>query len=155
VVAKVELHFGELFPQVGFIVTQVQTSNRAVVRFYNQRATAAQWIQAGPAGGRYDAAFLPSLQGQRLWLSRIADNLGHLWWRRLALPRELGNGSLTTSLQQWLVKSGGGLIKHARYYYWLLLADSPLTRRLCGATCWARWQRGRPWRDSWSRTEAR
>jgi len=34
-----------------------------------------------------------------------------------------------TSLQQRLVKTGGRLIKHARYY-WLLLAESHLTRRL-------------------------
>jgi hypothetical protein len=51
--------------------------------------------------------------------------------RRLALPREIGNWSLT-SLQQRLVKTGGRLIKHARYY-WLLLAESHLTRRLLGA----------------------
>jgi hypothetical protein len=65
----------------------------------------------------------------RLWLSLIAYNLGNLW-RRLALPREIGNWSLT-SLQQRLVKTGGRLIKHARYY-WLLLAESHLTRRLFG-----------------------
>ena len=41
-----------------------------------------------------------------------------------------GNWSLT-SLQQRLVKIGGRLIKHARYY-WLLLAESHLTRRLFG-----------------------
>jgi hypothetical protein len=35
-----------------------------------------------------------------------------------------------TSLQQRLVKSGGRLVKHARYY-WFLLAESYLTRRLC------------------------
>jgi hypothetical protein len=57
----------------------------------------------------------------------IAYNLGNLW-RRLALPRRIGNWSLT-SLQQRLVKTGGRLIKHARYY-WLLLAESHLTRRL-------------------------
>jgi len=34
-------------------------------------------------------------------------------------------------LQQRLVKTGGRLIKHARYY-WLLLAESHLTRRLFG-----------------------
>jgi hypothetical protein len=65
----------------------------------------------------------------RLWLSVIAYNLGNLW-RRLALPREIGNWSLT-SLQQRLVKTGGRLIIHARYY-WLLLAESHLTRRLFG-----------------------
>ncbi len=33
------------------------------------------------------------------------------------------------SLQQRLVKTGGRLVKHARYY-WLLLAEGHLTRRL-------------------------
>ena len=66
----------------------------------------------------------------RLWLSIIAYNLGNLW-RRLALPQRIGNWSLT-SLQQRLVKTGGRLVKHARYY-WLLLAESHLTRRLFGA----------------------
>jgi hypothetical protein len=34
-----------------------------------------------------------------------------------------------TSLQQRLVKTGGRLVKHARYH-WLMLAESHLTRRL-------------------------
>jgi len=37
-----------------------------------------------------------------------------------------------TSLHQRLVKTGGRLVKHARYY-WLLLAEGHLTRRRCGA----------------------
>jgi hypothetical protein len=37
-----------------------------------------------------------------------------------------------THLQQRLVKTGGRLVKHARYY-WLMLADSHLGRRLFGA----------------------
>jgi len=56
-----------------------------------------------------------------------AYNLGNLW-RRLALPKMIGNWSLT-SLQQHLVKTGGRLVKHARYY-WLLLAEGHLSRRL-------------------------
>jgi len=47
VVAKVEFHFGELFPRVGFIVTNLDTPSRAVVRFYNKRGTAEQWIKEG------------------------------------------------------------------------------------------------------------
>ena len=47
VVAKVEHHVGELFPRVGFIVTNLPLSNRAVVRFYNKRGTAEQWIKEG------------------------------------------------------------------------------------------------------------
>src|ERR1039457_4297743 len=52
-------------------------------------------------------------------------------WRRLALPKRIEKWSLT-SLQQRLVKTGGRLVKHARYY-WLLLAESHLTRRLFGS----------------------
>jgi hypothetical protein len=62
-----------------------------------------------------------------LWPSLIAYNLGNLW-RRMALPARVANWSLT-SLQQRLMKAGGRLIKHTRYY-WLLLAESHLTRTL-------------------------
>jgi hypothetical protein len=36
-----------LFPRVGFIVTNLETPSRAVVRFYNKRGTAEQWIKEG------------------------------------------------------------------------------------------------------------
>ena len=66
----------------------------------------------------------------RLWLSVTADNLDNLWLR-LVLPRRIGHWS-PTSVQQRLVKTGSRLVKHARYY-WLLLAEGHLTRRLFGA----------------------
>jgi hypothetical protein len=47
VIAKAEHHLGELFRRVGFIVTTSTGTNRAVVRFYNQRGTAEQWIKEG------------------------------------------------------------------------------------------------------------
>jgi hypothetical protein len=40
-------HVGDLFPRVGFIVTNLLLPNRAVVRFYNKRGTAEQWIKEG------------------------------------------------------------------------------------------------------------
>ncbi len=49
VIAKVEHHLGELFPRVGFIVTTLTGTNRAVVHFYNRRGTAEQWIPDSPA----------------------------------------------------------------------------------------------------------
>ena len=48
----------------------------------------------------------------------------------LAMPRRIDTWSLT-SLQQRLMKTGGRLVKHARYY-WLLLAEGHLTWRLFG-----------------------
>jgi hypothetical protein len=132
VVAKVEFHCGELFPRVGFIVTNLQTNSRAVVRFYNKRGTAEQWIKEGKQAVKMTRLSCHRFRSNevRLWLSVIAYNLGNLW-RRLVLPRRIDNWSLT-SLQQRLVKTGGRLVKHARYY-WLLLAEGHLTRRLFGA----------------------
>jgi len=47
VVAKVEWHQGELFPRVGFIVTNMSSSPDAVVHFYNRRGTCEQHIKEG------------------------------------------------------------------------------------------------------------
>ena len=47
VVAKVEWHRGELFPRVGFIVTNMTAGAEGVVRFHNGRGTAEQWIKEG------------------------------------------------------------------------------------------------------------
>ena len=129
VVVKVEHHPGELFPRVGFIVANLTLPSRAVVRFYNKRGTAEQWIKEGKQAVKMTRLSCHKFRSNevRLGLSIIAYNLGNLW-RRMALPQRIGNWSLT-SLQQRLVKTGGRLIKHARYY-WLLLAESHLTRRL-------------------------
>ena len=48
VVAKVEWHPGELYPRVGFIVTNMAGSAENVVAFYNKRGTCEQWIKEGP-----------------------------------------------------------------------------------------------------------
>jgi hypothetical protein len=125
VVAKVEFHFGELFPRVGFIVTNLETPSRAVVRFYNKRGTAEQWIKEGKQAVKMTRLSCHRFRSNqvRLALSLLAYNLGNLW-RRRTLPKRIENWSLT-SLQQRLVK-------HARYY-WLFLAEGHLTRRLFGS----------------------
>ena len=116
-------------PRVGFIVTNLTLPNRAVVRFYNQRGTTEQWIKEGKQAVKMTRLSCHKFRSNevRLWLTIIAYNLGNLW-RRLVLPQRIEKWSLT-SLQQRLVKTGGRLLKHARYY-WLLLAEGHLTRRL-------------------------
>src|SRR5215218_3962652 len=47
VVAKVEWHPGELYPRVGFIVTNLARSAEGIVAFYNQRGTCEQYIKEG------------------------------------------------------------------------------------------------------------
>ena len=93
VVAKVEFHFGELFPRVGFIVTNLRSSSLAVVRFYNKRGTAEQWIKEGKQAVAMTRLSCHRFRANevRLWLSVIAYNLGNLW-RRLALPARSPTG---------------------------------------------------------------
>jgi hypothetical protein len=87
--------------------------------------------QGRQAGGEDDTAELSSnpVEEVRLWLSLIAYNLGNL--RRLVLPKRIETWS-SISLQQRLAKTGGRLIKHARYH-WLLLAENQLTWHLFGS----------------------
>jgi len=103
-------------------------------RFYNKRGTAEQWIKEGKqAVGMTSLSCHRFRSNQvRFALSLLAYNLGNLW-RRLALLRRIESRSLT-SLQQRLVKTGGRLVKHARYY-WLFLAEGHLNRRF-GAMLW-------------------
>src|SRR2546426_2413649 len=125
VIAKIEHHPGELFPRVGFIVTTLTGTNRAVVRFYNQRGTAEQWIKEGKAATLSCHRFRAN--EVRLLLGVIAYNLGNLL-RRLVLPSPIESWSLT-SLQQRPFKTRGRLIRHARYFI-LQLGESSLTRTL-------------------------
>jgi hypothetical protein len=129
VIAKVEHPLGELLPRVGFIVTTLTRTNRAVVHFYNQRRTAEQWIKEGKAATHWTRLSCHRFRANevRLLLGVIAYNLGNLL-RRLVLPVAIQGWSVT-SLQQRLFKTGGRLIRHARYFV-LQLAESDLTGRL-------------------------
>lgn len=101
VVATWSFHFRE-FPLVGFIVTNLEDDSGALVRFYNKRATAEQWIKKGKQAVKMTRLGLPSRfrsNEVRLWLSVMAYNLCNLWGR-LVLPRSIGHWSLTSRQQQ-------------------------------------------------------
>jgi len=131
VVAKVEFHAGELFPRVGFIVTnwRRRVGSGALLQ---QAGDSRAVDQGGQAGGEDDASLLPSvpLEPSAAGAEPAGLQSGE-FVAAAALPRRIENWSLT-SLQQRLVKTGGRLVKHARYY-WLLLAEGHLTRRRFGA----------------------
>src|SRR5438128_11824193 len=78
VVAKVEHHAGELFPRVGFIVTNLTVPSRAVVRFYNKRGTSERWIKEGKQAVKMTRVSYHRFRSNagRLWLTASAYNLG-------------------------------------------------------------------------------
>jgi hypothetical protein len=99
-------------------VTNLETDRRAVVRFYNKRGTAEQWIKEGKQAVKMTRLSCHRFRANevRLWLSAMASNLGNLWRGPPlgpVLPQRIGSWS-STGLQQRFVKTGGRLVKHAR-----------------------------------------
>ena len=107
VVTKVEWHRGELFPRVGFIVTNLPSKAKGVVHFYNGRGTAEQWIKEGKYALNWTRLSCHRLVANqvRLQLFVLAYNLGN-FLRRLGLPKAIKDWSLR-SLQVKLIKMGG------------------------------------------------
>ena len=101
VIAKVEWHPGELFPRVGFIVTNMSARAQGVVHFYNGRGTAEQWIKEGKYALNWTRLscqrFIPNQV--RLGLFVLAYNLGN-FLRRLVLPRRIKHWSLPQPIDQ-------------------------------------------------------
>ena len=114
VVAKVEWHNGELFPRVGFIVTNLTRPAKRVVRFYNQRGTAEQWIKEGKNAVKWTRLSCHDFVDNqvRLQLFVLAYNLGN-FLRQAVLPQAVRHWTLTT-LREKLIKIGAKVVRHSR-----------------------------------------
>ncbi len=115
VVAKVEWHPGELYPRVGFIITNLARPAERVVAFYNQRGTAEQWIKEGKGAIKWTRLSCRTFAANavRLQLHVLAYNLGN-FMRTLAMPETAQPWSLT-SLREKLIKIGAKVVSHGRY----------------------------------------
>jgi hypothetical protein len=113
--SKIEWHQAELFPRVGFLVTNLRRPARQVVKFYNGRGTAEQWIKEGKNAVKWTRLSCHDFVDNqvRLQLFALAYNLGN-FLRRLALPKPVKHWTLTT-LREKLVKIGAKVFAHARY----------------------------------------
>ena len=115
VVAKIEWHVGELFPRVNFIVTNLRWKSSNVVKFYNKRGTAEQWIKEGKYALNWTRLSCHDFVDNqvRLQLFALAYNLGN-FLRCLALPKSVKQWSLRT-LRDKLIKIGAKVVSHSRY----------------------------------------
>jgi hypothetical protein len=128
VIAKIEWHPGELFPRVGFIITNLPMEPDWVVHFYNQRGTAEQHLLGTllrntlpgnasrkantPSAGRgcHASGFVTTRSGCN------CTPLPTTWQGSCAasqLPEAMANWSLI-SLQLQLIKIGARVVRHAR-----------------------------------------
>jgi hypothetical protein len=115
VVAKVEWHPGELYPRVGFIVTNLARSAEGIVAFYNRRGTCEQYIKEGKNAIKWTRLSCRTFAANavRLQLHVLAYNLGN-FMRTLAMPKTVERWSMT-SLREKLIKIGAKVVSHGRY----------------------------------------
>jgi Transposase DDE domain group 1 len=129
VVVKVEWHAGELVPRVGFIVTNLKWHSKKVVRFYNRRGTAEQWIKEGKNAVKWTKLSCRRFKDNavRLQLFALAYNLAN-FLRQLVLPKPIQGWTLTT-LREKLIKIGAKVVAHAKYIIFQL-AEVAVPRQL-------------------------
>ena len=129
VVAKVEWHPGDLYPRVGFIVTNLSRPAERVVAFYNHRGTAEQYIKEGKNAVKWTRLSCRKFRNNqvRLQLHALAYNLAN-FMRTLALPKEVEHWSLTT-IREKLVKIGAKVVAHGRYVTFQM-AEVAIPKRL-------------------------
>lgn len=115
VIGKIEWHAGELFPRVNFVVTNLRWKSLNVVKFYNKRGTAEQWIKEGKYALNWARLSCHDFVDNqvRLQLFALAYNLGN-FLRRLVLPNSVKTWSLRT-LREKLIKIGAKVIRHSQY----------------------------------------
>jgi Transposase DDE domain group 1 len=132
VVVKIAWHAGELFPRVGFVVTNLKWRAKRVVRFYNQRGTAEQWIKEGKNAVTWTKLSCRRFRDNaaRLQVFALAYNLAN-FLRRLVLPKPVRSWTLTT-LREKLVKIGAKVVSHSKYVIFQL-AEVAVPRKLFAA----------------------
>jgi len=115
VIAKVEWHPDQLYPTVGFIVTDLSRPAEPVVAFFNHQRTAEQWIKEGKNAVKWTRLSCRKFRNNevRLQLHALAYNLAN-FMRTLALPKAVEDWSLA-SLREKLVKIGAKIFAHGRY----------------------------------------
>src|ERR1700730_15352009 len=129
VIAKVEWHPGELYPRVGFIVTNMSRPAERVVAFYNKRGTCEQWIKEGKGAIKWTRLSCRTFAANavRLHLHALAYNLGN-FLRTLATPEPIKDWSMT-SLKEKLIKIGAKVVRYGRYIAFQM-AEVAISRHL-------------------------
>ena len=113
-------------------MTNLKRSPKRVIKFYNGRGTAEQWIKEGKNALRWTRLSCRRFRDNqvRLQLFALAYKLAN-FLRQLALPRPVQTWSLTT-LREKQIKIGAKVVRHAKAVV-LQLAEVAVPRALFAA----------------------
>jgi hypothetical protein len=126
VVAKIEWHDGELFPRIGFIVTNSRLTGGKVVKVYNGRGDVENRIKEGKNTLRWDKTSCRRFAANqaRLLMGVLAYNLLHML-RQFYLVGEEVKRSMEWLIKR-LIKVGAKVSYHGRRWYVHVAAAFPL-----------------------------
>jgi hypothetical protein len=114
IVVKVEWHPGELYPRVGFVVTNLARPAERVVAFYNQRGTPEQYIKEGKGAIKWTRLSCRTFAANAVRLQLHCAGLLGNFMRTLAMPKAPEPWSLT-SLREKLINIGAKAVSHGSY----------------------------------------
>jgi hypothetical protein len=136
VVAKIEWHRGELFPRIGFVVTNSRLPAGKVVKVYNGRGDVENRIKEGKNTLRWDKTSCQRFEANqaRLKMGILAYNLLHMI-RQFYVWGEEVRRSINWLIKR-LIKVGARVSYHARRWYVHVASAFPLNHHYRAVLAW-------------------
>jgi hypothetical protein len=137
VVAKIEWHRGELFPRIGFVITNSRLLAGKVTKVYNGRGDVENRIKEGKNTLRWDKTSCQRFEANqaRLQMGVLAYNLLRMI-RRFYVWGEEVRPSIDWLLKR-LIKVGAKVSYHARRWYVHVASAFPLANHYWAVLGWA------------------
>jgi hypothetical protein len=136
VVAKIEWHRGELFPRIGFVVTNSRLSAGKVIKVYNGRGNVENRIKEGKNTLRWDKTSCQRFEANqaRLKMGVLAYNLLHMIRQFYVWGEEVRRN------MEWLIKRlikvGARVSYHARRWHVHVASAFPLAHHYRTVLAW-------------------
>jgi hypothetical protein len=136
VVAKIEWHRGELFPRIGFVITNSRLPAGKVIKVYNGRAEIENRIKEGKNTLRWDKTSCQRFEANqaRLQMGVLAYNLLHMI-RQFYVWGEDVRRSIDWLINR-LIKVGARVSYHARRWYVHVASAFPLAHHYRAVLAW-------------------
>ncbi len=136
VVAKIESHRGELFPRIGFVVTNSRFPGGKVIKVYNDRGDVENRIKESKNTLGWDKTSCQRFEANqaRLKMGVLAYNLLHMV-RQFYVWGEEVKRSIDWLIKR-LIKVGARVSYHARRWYVHVASAFPLARHYRAVMAW-------------------
>ena len=125
VVCKLEKPYGQMFPIITCIVTNMDLSPEEIVKLYRNRGLMENFIKEGKNGFDFGAVSSQSeiVNSNRFQIHVLAYNLFN-FFRRFVLPESMRD-KLVDTIRMKLIKIAARIVHSGRYIYFKLCSSCP------------------------------